>query len=160
MQSVCESVLYGLPHVLLPTTCWKLDWEVLESNQQYFNALCISLQERVSIYSEPSHLYYVLTLQGMMLLACAEQPSSSSSSSSSVVRPHFLLLPSPSFTLLIKSVAVSELLLPADLPAAGEGERPTLLAQENLTHALEQVLTLNHRYILIFIVITYTVEPR
>ena len=108
------------------------------------------------------HLYYVLTLQGMMLLACAEQPSSSSSSSSSpsVVRPHFLLLPSPSLTLLIKSVAVSELLLPADLPAAGEGERPTLLAQENLTHALEQVLTLNHRYILIFIVITYTVEPR
>ena len=46
-QGVCESVLYGTPHILKPTTCWKLDWEELERNHHHFNALCQLLQNRV-----------------------------------------------------------------------------------------------------------------
>ena len=46
-QGVCESVLYGTPHILKPTTCWKLDWEELERNHHHFNALCQLLQSRV-----------------------------------------------------------------------------------------------------------------
>ena len=47
LQGVCESVLYGTPHILKPTTCWKLDWEELERNHHHFNALCQLLQNRV-----------------------------------------------------------------------------------------------------------------
>ena len=48
-QGVCESVLYGMPHILKPTACWKLDWEELERNHHHFNALCQHLQKRVRI---------------------------------------------------------------------------------------------------------------
>ena len=66
-----------------------------------------------------------------MLIASANVPSSTST------HPHFLLLPSSSFTLLIKPVAVSELLLPIELPPTEE--KPTQEAQQTITHCLEQV---------------------
>ena len=66
-----------------------------------------------------------------MLIASADLPSSTST------HPHFLLLPSSSFTLLIKPVAVSELLLPVELPPTEE--KPTQEAQQTITHCLEQV---------------------
>ena len=40
--------LFGLPMVLKPTSCWKLDWEDLESNTNNFAAVCKLLKERVS----------------------------------------------------------------------------------------------------------------
>lgn len=40
---LCESVLYGLPLVIRPTTCWRLDWEELETNNNLFHALCHTL---------------------------------------------------------------------------------------------------------------------
>ena len=46
-EGVCESVLFGLPQVLKPTACWKLDWEDLETNQQLFSALCQHLRDKV-----------------------------------------------------------------------------------------------------------------
>ena len=45
---MCESVLFGVPLVVRPTACWKLEWEELETNQQHFTALCKTLQDRVS----------------------------------------------------------------------------------------------------------------
>ena len=42
------SQLFGLPMVLKPTSCWKLDWEDLESNTNNFAAVCKLLKERVS----------------------------------------------------------------------------------------------------------------
>ena len=48
-DGICESVVFGLPQILRPTTCWKLDWEELEMNQQHFNALCQLLQDKVCI---------------------------------------------------------------------------------------------------------------
>ena len=48
MQGVCESVLFGMPNMLRPTACWKLDWEELETNQQNFSALCQKLQHKVN----------------------------------------------------------------------------------------------------------------
>ena len=47
IQGVCESVLFGMPLILRPTACWKLDWEELEQNQQSFAALCHMLQHKV-----------------------------------------------------------------------------------------------------------------
>lgn len=46
-EGVCESVLFGLPEVLKPTACWKLDWDDLETNQQLFCALCQHLRDKV-----------------------------------------------------------------------------------------------------------------
>ncbi|KAL2774105.1 meiosis 1 arrest protein isoform 2 [Daubentonia madagascariensis] len=42
-SGVCESLTYGLPFILRPTSCWQLDWDELETNQQHFHALCHSL---------------------------------------------------------------------------------------------------------------------
>lgn len=44
VDGVCESVLYGLPLVLHPTTCWQLDWDEMEANNNLFHALCHTLK--------------------------------------------------------------------------------------------------------------------
>ncbi|XP_062512734.1 meiosis 1 arrest protein-like [Corticium candelabrum] len=88
IQSICESVLYGQPCLVRPTACWKLDWEELESNQQNFSALCSLLHKKT-----------------MALLVKEDEDGANG---------HFLLLPSDKFTLLLKSIAVSELFLPYD----------------------------------------------
>ena len=61
-------------------------------------------------------MYHVsLLFQGQVLLACYEPSCTPSGPRVSNPQPHFILLPSPSHTLLIKSVVVSELILPVDL---------------------------------------------
>ncbi|TNM93546.1 hypothetical protein fugu_001722 [Takifugu bimaculatus] len=47
-DGVCESVLYGLPLVLYPTTCWQLDWDEMEANNNLFHALCHTLKPAAS----------------------------------------------------------------------------------------------------------------
>ncbi|NXY81686.1 M1AP protein, partial [Alcedo cyanopectus] len=42
-EGVCESVLYGIPFIIKPTSCWRLDWDELEINQHSFHALCHGL---------------------------------------------------------------------------------------------------------------------
>nr|BAC85295.1 unnamed protein product [Homo sapiens] len=65
-SGLCESLTYGLPFILRPTSCWQLDWDELETNQQHFHALCHSLLSMLdSLELEPtynplhvqSHLY-------------------------------------------------------------------------------------------------------
>ncbi|XP_074649184.1 meiosis 1 arrest protein-like [Tubulanus polymorphus] len=46
-DQMCESVLFGLPLILKPTSCWKLDWDDLDSNQQHFQAISQLLLEKV-----------------------------------------------------------------------------------------------------------------
>ncbi|XP_069712829.1 meiosis 1 arrest protein isoform X3 [Phaenicophaeus curvirostris] len=60
-EGVCESVLYGLPFIIKPTTCWQLDWDELEINQHSFHALCHSLLSalnslEVEVTYNPLHL--------------------------------------------------------------------------------------------------------
>ncbi len=47
---VCQSVLYGLPLIIRPTSCWQLDWDEMETNQQTFHALCHILKVSVWLY--------------------------------------------------------------------------------------------------------------
>ena len=49
-QGVCESVVFGVPLILRPTLCWKLEWEELEGNQQRFHAFCKLLTEKVCVF--------------------------------------------------------------------------------------------------------------
>ncbi|GFR71910.1 meiosis 1 arrest protein-like [Elysia marginata] len=45
-QDVCESVLFGFPYLVTPTTCWKMEWDMLEENQQNFSSLCSELHQK------------------------------------------------------------------------------------------------------------------
>ncbi|NXI72083.1 M1AP protein, partial [Anseranas semipalmata] len=98
-EGVCESVLYGLPFILKPTSCWQLDWDELELNQHSFHALCHSLLKRK-----------------WMLLA-KHEPQDTSPSWNIVVHSYYVIVPSDSATLLVKAVAVRELLMPSAFPA-------------------------------------------
>ncbi|XP_074848210.1 meiosis 1 arrest protein [Carettochelys insculpta] len=98
-EGVCESVLFGLPFIIKPTSCWQLDWDELEINQHNFHALCHSLLKR-----------------DWMLLA-RHEPQSVGPSWSVMVHPHYVIIPSDSSTLLVKAIAVRELLLPCNIPA-------------------------------------------
>ncbi|XP_078359773.1 meiosis 1 arrest protein-like isoform X2 [Oculina patagonica] len=102
-EAVCESV----PYIVRPTLCWKLDWEDLESNQQHFYALCSVLKERgVSLLAKTS---------GQSGTSHGRQKTASASP-----QGHFLLLPSDN-SLLLKSIAVSEMMLPSDVQSPEEG---------------------------------------
>ena len=43
IDEVCLSTLFGRPHMLYSSNCWRIDWEDLESNRNRFNALCHTL---------------------------------------------------------------------------------------------------------------------
>ncbi|NWV36784.1 M1AP protein, partial [Grantiella picta] len=98
-EGVCESVLYGLPFIIKPTSCWQLDWDELETNQHSFHALCHSLLKRK-----------------WMLLARRE-PQNTVPNWNVVVHSYYVIVPSDSATLLVKAVAIRELLLPSAFPA-------------------------------------------
>ncbi|XP_031557539.1 meiosis 1 arrest protein-like, partial [Actinia tenebrosa] len=118
-EAICESVIFGMPYILRPTVCWKLDWEELERNQQYCHALCHALQERdlmVLLKTKTD------TKQG-------QQPS--------LPIGHFILLPSHGNTMLLKSIATNELMLPVDLNQPVEG--PNIEATEIIGACLDQL---------------------
>ncbi|NXK89140.1 M1AP protein, partial [Formicarius rufipectus] len=113
-EGVCESVLYGLPFIIKPTSCWQLDWDELETNQHSFHALCHSLLKRK-----------------WMLLA-KHEPQNTSPNWNIVVHSYYVIIPSDSATLLVKAVAIRELLLPSAFPAllAEHPERIHILSPE------------------------------
>uniref|UniRef100_UPI00358FA20B meiosis 1 arrest protein-like n=2 Tax=Myxine glutinosa TaxID=7769 RepID=UPI00358FA20B len=118
-DGLCESVLFGLPLVVKPTSCWKLEWEDLESNRQFFHALCHTLQERQQFL-----LASYETISAVQRKACP-------------VQAYFVLLPSPALTLLIKAVVSAELLLPCQQPI--HAEDPTPDALRDMQGALDQL---------------------
>ncbi|CAH2299045.1 Hypothetical predicted protein [Pelobates cultripes] len=113
-QGVCGSLLYGLPTILLPTTCWELDWDQLESNQEEFYALC-----------------HCLLSQELSLLACSTQRSLTPLPP---VMPHFIISASDSPALLLRSVATRELVLPLE-PA-----RISCPLPDNTLHTVQNAL--------------------
>ncbi|XP_060951818.1 meiosis 1 arrest protein [Limanda limanda] len=105
-EGVCESVLYGLPLVIRPTTCWQLDWEEMEANHNLFHALCHTLRSR--------DLFLLLQVE----------PVQRSTAESSGVYSHYVLQSSLSLTLLLKPVASRELLLPCHQPIPTQDPAP------------------------------------
>ncbi|XP_071956022.1 meiosis 1 arrest protein-like [Antedon mediterranea] len=100
-NGLCESIVFGMPFVLQPTLCWKLDWEELDTNQQHFAALCQHLHEK-----------------DMVLLTCQNSTHDQPSYAGKTPNPrgHFVILPSEGgSSLLVKPVASKELLLPHSL---------------------------------------------
>ncbi|KAF6321385.1 meiosis 1 associated protein [Rhinolophus ferrumequinum] len=101
-SGVCESVTYGLPFILRPTSCWQLDWDELETNQQHFHALCHSLLKRE------------------WLLLAKGEPQSRGHSLREPPSTFYVIVPSRSPTLLVKAVATRELMLPSAFPLLPE----------------------------------------
>ncbi|XP_058406827.1 meiosis 1 arrest protein isoform X2 [Diceros bicornis minor] len=101
-SGVCESLTYGLPFILRPTSCWQLDWDELETNQHHFHALCHSLLKRE------------------WLLLAKGEPLSGGHSLREPTSTFYVILPSRSPTLLVKAVATRELMLPSPFPLLPE----------------------------------------
>ncbi|XP_066123575.1 meiosis 1 arrest protein [Saccopteryx bilineata] len=101
-SGICESVTYGLPFILRPTSCWQLDWDELETNQQHFHALCHCLLKRE------------------WLLLAKGEPLSRGHSLREPATTFYVIVPSPSPTLLVKAVATRELMLPSPFPLLPE----------------------------------------
>ena len=49
-SELCESVLFGIPLIVVPTACWTIDWKELDQNQNNFNALCDELVKKVLFF--------------------------------------------------------------------------------------------------------------
>nr|XP_011448054.2 meiosis 1 arrest protein isoform X1 [Crassostrea gigas] len=109
VQNICESVIFGVPMIVQATSCWKLEWEELEKNQQRFKALCYLLMEKEMalighIKSPDPSLDGGNTKASKTLLpgkASEEKPCG-----------WYVFLPAPNGTLLVKGIAAKELLLP------------------------------------------------
>ncbi|KAL2079470.1 hypothetical protein ACEWY4_025214 [Coilia grayii] len=122
-DGVCESVLYGLPLVIRPTTCWQLDWDEIETNQQLFQALC-----------------HTLRVREWFLLVRTEPALGSALGSVSPVSSHYVLQPSPSPSLsllLLKPVGTQELLLPCGMPDSNQD--PPIDALVTVENSLQQL---------------------
>ncbi|XP_062903413.1 meiosis 1 arrest protein [Mobula hypostoma] len=125
-DGVCESILYGLPLIIRPTNCWKLDWDELETNHQNFHALCHTLKKR-----------------DWMLLARSE-PHVVGTAWLVHVDSYYIVMPSTTLTLLVKPVAVQELLLPCDLPYRFDDPPETALSKmEEVLNGLDVEATYN-----------------
>ncbi|XP_077085688.1 meiosis 1 arrest protein isoform X3 [Siphateles boraxobius] len=115
-DGVCQSVLYGLPLVIRPTSCWQLDWDEIETNHQTFHALC-----------------HILKTRDWFLLVRSEPGSGSGSG----VFSYYVLQSSGSLSLLLKPVLTRELMLPCCLPVSMED--PPLPALATVESSLEQL---------------------
>ncbi|XP_077885092.1 meiosis 1 arrest protein isoform X2 [Ictidomys tridecemlineatus] len=125
-SGLCESLTYGLPFILRPTSCWQLDWDELETNQQHFHALCHSLLKRE-----------------WMLLAKGE-PLSLGHSQRVPASTFYVIMPSNSPTLLVKAVATRELMLPSPFPLLPEDPpQDSLETVESMLDGLELEPTYN-----------------
>ncbi|XP_053714954.1 meiosis 1 arrest protein isoform X3 [Synchiropus splendidus] len=116
-STLCESVMYGLPLVVRPTSCWQLDWDELETNHNLFHALCQTLLS-----------------QDLFLLLQVE-PSQMSTSVG--LYSHYVLQASPTLTLLLKPVASRELLLPC--PLVVPTQDPTAEATQTIMESLSRL---------------------
>ncbi|XP_028330415.1 meiosis 1 arrest protein [Gouania willdenowi] len=123
-DGVCESVLYGLPMVIRPTTCWQLDWDEMETNHSLFHALCHTLRSR--------DLFLLLQVESTQTPAAGG------------VLSYYVLQPSPTLSLLLKPVVCRELLLPCALPVSAQDPAPsTMQTIQGCLSQLEEEFVLN-----------------
>ncbi|XP_021047101.1 meiosis 1 arrest protein [Mus pahari] len=125
-NGICESLTYGLPFILRPTSCWQLDWDELETNQQHFHALCHCLLKR----------NWLLLARGEPLIPRHNQNLPACS--------FYVITPSHSLTLLVKLVATRELMLPGFFPLLSENPpEDSLKVIESTLDSLDLGLTYN-----------------
>ncbi|XP_064601452.1 meiosis 1 arrest protein-like [Liolophura sinensis] len=126
-SALCESVVFGMPLIVQPTSCWKIDWEDLEQNQQVFQSLCQVLIDKDMV------------LLGSSLIPSLRQKAVYQTVATSERREPtawFVILPARS-SLLIKSVAVKELMLPSN--ESFQIHKPDEESRRMVTDSLQQL---------------------
>nr|KAG5697957.1 hypothetical protein BaRGS_030270 [Batillaria attramentaria] len=105
-DTVCDSLIFGLPLLAHATSCWRIDWEELEQNAASLHALC---QELIS--------------KNQVLLAQLQPPDVTHGTRGA------------NDSLLVKSVATRDLTLPSACPVSGcdVTEDSVLRVQSSLT---------------------------
>ncbi|XP_077357232.1 meiosis 1 arrest protein isoform X2 [Festucalex cinctus] len=88
--TMCQSLLYGLPLTVSPTTCWQLNWDEIETNQHRFQALNHTL------------------LRDDQVLLLQMAPSDGGPDLFSF----YVLYPSPKCAMLLKPIVCKELFMP------------------------------------------------
>ena len=63
------------PLIMMPTACWKLDWEELETNSDNFYALCQLLREKVSASVDRYGLLLLVMLSHWAIAQCVTSMS-------------------------------------------------------------------------------------
>lgn len=109
VQNLCESVIFGVPMIVHATSCWKLEWEELEKNQQRFKALCYLLMEK-----EMALIGHIKSPDPSLDGGNRKANKFLQSGKASEEKPcgWYVFLPAPNGTLLVKGIAAKELLLP------------------------------------------------
>ncbi|GIX88107.1 meiosis 1 arrest protein [Caerostris darwini] len=92
-EGLCESLIFGHPFVAIATRCWKIDWDELERNEQQFTAIVEYL------------------CKNNLVLLAKRQSSQFPSAEKALPAGHFAFFPAKN-TLLVKSVASKELVMP------------------------------------------------
>ncbi|XP_069131916.1 meiosis 1 arrest protein-like isoform X2 [Argopecten irradians] len=105
-SAMCDSIVFGMPMIAQPTACWKIDWDDLEKNQQIFRCLVHLLLEKEKVM--------IGQLENVLPNTSTKRPHGQAED-----KPLgcFVFLPAENGTLLVKSVASQELLLPFQIPA-------------------------------------------
>lgn len=137
-DTICDSLLFGNPLIVRSTTCWKIDWDELEQNQQHFQALCHLLSQQKQSLVMKLNQQDANKLTGQYVQGYANSSALNPNQSSSP-SGHFVLMPSTSCTMLLKSVCVNELLLPVDIPGLDQPTQESLTA---VTAAMDKVTVL------------------
>ncbi|KAL5007839.1 hypothetical protein ScPMuIL_016645 [Solemya velum] len=126
-SSLCDSVVFGMPMVAQATSCWKVDWDDLERNQQVFNALCrLLIKKNCVMIAQLEDMKNIPISSGMFV-----------NQSKDTVGGYFVLLPAPNGTMLIKSLACQELVLPCMAPS--QVEEPTEDTCKDVEDSLEKL---------------------
>ncbi|BFZ04210.1 hypothetical protein BsWGS_07249 [Bradybaena similaris] len=132
--TLCESVLFGLPLILTPTACWKIEWEVLERNQQNFISLCNELFTKDQILVAQ---LVVTSLKAQNYEWPLTRPGAAHGSPAPKPAGYFVLMPSEHRSMLVKSVLSRELLLPSS--HAMVSGMPTAESDQRVQASLSQV---------------------
>ncbi|XP_033751890.1 meiosis 1 arrest protein-like [Pecten maximus] len=105
-SSMCDSIVFGMPMIAQPTACWKIDWDDLEKNQQTFRCLVHLLLEK--------EMVMLGQLENVLPNTSTKRPHGQTED-----KPQgcLIFLPAENGSLLVKSVASQELLLPFETPS-------------------------------------------
>lgn len=126
MASLCDSIIFGHAVIIGNSSCWQMDWDDLEDNQNNFNALCARLVEEDSC-----------VLCENVTRTTGRQKNNSQVAS--IPKAKFVLMPSKSSpTLLLKSITTKELFLPFEEISLDANSIPTN-AHQSITLALRTV---------------------
>ncbi|XP_055901200.1 meiosis 1 arrest protein-like isoform X3 [Biomphalaria glabrata] len=131
LSKLCDSAVFGLSLIVLPTSCWKLDWEEIERNHSHYTCLCNELLTKD-----------VALLTKLVYPSVGSQPKEwSSSRTSQAIKPsgYFVLMPSEN-SILVKSVISRELLIP--FIAAPSEEKLDEVAKMRVQSSLSMVETI------------------